>query len=129
MASDNKIDFGPRPDLPRACAVASPRSDLQLKSCQVFLDDYCFLGMILASSTDYYHFCYFFVDVKHTALGGLDTDEFYDTGKKISVYVTFLNTTSSEPGSQLSSEPEKLCREPVNLALVIGTIYIYTLLR
>ena len=58
--------------------------------------------------------------MKHTAVGGLDSDEFYNTGKKVSVYVSFRNTTSSQPGSELSSEPQKLCREPVNLALVIG---------
>ena len=65
--------------------------------------------------------------MRHTALEGLDTNEFYDTGKKVSVYVSFLNTTSSEPGSELNSEPRKLCREPVNLALVIGTIYTQTI--
>ena len=32
--------------------------------------------------------------MRHTALEGLDTNEFYDTGKKVSVYVSFLNTTS-----------------------------------
>ena len=64
--------------------------------------------------------------MRHTALEGLDTNEFYDTGKKVSVYVSFLNTTSSEPGSELTSEPRKLCREPVNLALVIGTYTCYS---
>ena len=59
--------------------------------------------------------------MKHTALNGLDSDEFYTRGSKVSVYVSYINTTSSEPGSELSSGPQRLCREPVNLALVIGT--------
>ena len=58
--------------------------------------------------------------MKHTAVDGLDSDEFYNTPKRVSVYVSFRNTTSRQPGSELSSEPEKQCREPVNLALVIG---------
>ena len=46
VASDTNTDIGPRPDLPPSCDVASPRSDLQLKSCKAFIDDYCYLGMI-----------------------------------------------------------------------------------
>ena len=58
--------------------------------------------------------------MKHTAVDGLDSNEYYTGGKKVSVYVSFENST--EPGSELTPKPQKLCKEPVNLALVIGTL-------
>ena len=54
--------------------------------------------------------------MKHTAVDGLDSNEYYTGGKKVSFYVSFEDDTSSE----LTPKPQKLCKEPVNLALVIG---------
>ena len=123
IGGDGADTGGPSLQLPRTCELASPRSDLELKACQVSIDDYCFLGMIqqIQHHQQSIIIC-FYSDVKHTAVDGLDSNEYYTEGKKVSVYVSFEDNTSSEPGSELTPKPQKLCKEPVNLALVIGTL-------
>ena len=123
VGGDGADTGGPSLQLPRTCELASPRSDLELKACQVSIDDYCFLGnMIQQHHQQSFIFC-FCSDVKHTAVDGLDSNEYYTGGKKVSVYVSFEDDTSSE----LTPKPQKLCKEPVNLALVIGTFLTLTL--
>ena len=48
---DDGADLGGGPTLPATCDVASPRSDLELKSCQVAIDSYCFLGKLMQDTS------------------------------------------------------------------------------
>ena len=46
----------------------------------------------------------------------------------MSVYISFTNTT--KPGDmKLSSEPQQQCKQPVNLALVIGNVVLSSLIK